>query len=135
MAKQLWIGFGTGKNFRYISIHGLCLALGPLILKVFPLFHSFIGCDTVSAFSGKGKNSAWDTWSVYEELSEAFLQVIENPNEVEILKVLKVIERYVVLLYDRSSTANMVNEFRKQLFMQKTRTIDNISPTRDALLH
>ncbi|VDI08968.1 Hypothetical predicted protein, partial [Mytilus galloprovincialis] len=85
-------------------------------------------------FLGKAKVSAWDTWSVYEEFSEAFLQVIENRNEVEILKVLKVIERYVVLLYDRSSTAYTVNELKKQLFTQKTRTIDNIPPTRDALL-
>ena len=81
--------------------------------KVVSLCHAFTGCDTVSAFSGKGKKSAWDTWSLYEELLEAFLQVIENPNEVEILKVLKVIERYVVFLYDRSSTNYTMNELRK----------------------
>ena len=43
------------------------------------------------------------------------------------------LERYVILLYDRSSTLENVNECRKELFTKKGRSIDNLPPTRDAL--
>ena len=35
-------------------------------------FHAFTGCDTVSAFRGKGKRSAWQTWDVCSEASDVF---------------------------------------------------------------
>lgn len=43
------------------------------------------------------------------------------------------IERYVVLLYSRTSSASSVNEARKVLFAQSSRTIKNIPPTQAAL--
>ena len=36
-----------------------------------PLFHAFTGCDTVSAFCGRGK-TAWNTWKVYPKVIKAF---------------------------------------------------------------
>ena len=43
-------------------------------------------------------------------------------------------ERYVVVLYDKTSSLSFVNEAREKLFCCKSRTIDNIPPTQDALL-
>ena len=37
--KQLWIAFGTGQHFRYISIHELASALGPQHSCALPAFH------------------------------------------------------------------------------------------------
>ena len=43
------------------------------------------------------------------------------------------LERFVVLLYDRTSECLEVNETRKQLFIQKSRTLEAIPPTKAAL--
>ena len=53
--EKLWIAFGRGKDFRWIPIHELCLSLGPRA-KALTFVHAFTGCDTVSAFRGKGKS-------------------------------------------------------------------------------
>ena len=44
-----------------------------------------------------------------------------------------VIERFVVLLYDRTSNLTEVNEARQELFSKKSRTPDKIPPTKAAL--
>jgi len=62
---ELWIAFGTGRHFRHISIHDLASALGPQRSCGLPVFHSLSGCDTVSAFVGRGRKTCWDTWNKY----------------------------------------------------------------------
>jgi hypothetical protein len=53
---DIWIAFGTGKNFQYIHINAICHALGKCKSISLPIFHSFTGCDTTSAFfGGKGR--------------------------------------------------------------------------------
>jgi len=49
-------------------------------------------------------------------------------------ETVKVIERYVVLMYDRTSTCPSVNESRRIMYTRKNRAIENIPPTADALL-
>ena len=44
------------------------------------------------------------------------------------------IERFVALMYDRTSTSLTVNEARKDLFTRKGRSIENIPPTYGALV-
>ena len=55
---ELWMAFGTGKNFRFIPCHTIASSLGEESCKALPFFHAFTGCDTVSAFSGVGKKTA-----------------------------------------------------------------------------
>ena len=43
-------------------------------------------------------------------------------------------ERFVVLMYDKTSNCIDVNSARKKLFVKKGRQINNISPTSEALL-
>ena len=43
--EQLWISFGTGKDFRYIPIHAIASALCPQMTKGLVFFHAFTGCD------------------------------------------------------------------------------------------
>jgi uncharacterized ParB-like nuclease family protein len=51
-----------GKDLRWIPIHDIVRSLGPRS-KALPFFHAFTGCDTVSAFVGKGKKTAWQAWA------------------------------------------------------------------------
>ena len=48
--------------------------------------------------------------------------------------VMSVVERFVVLLYDRTSDQVSVNNARKLLFTQTSRSLDNLPPTQAALL-
>lgn len=48
--------------------------------------------------------------------------------------MLKPLERFIVLQYDRTSSDECVNDARKRLFTQKGRAIDNLPPSQDALI-
>ena len=46
-----------------------------------------------------------------------------------------VIEKFAILLYDRTSSLRNINEARQELFSKKSRTLDNIPFTRAALVN
>ena len=130
---ELWIAFGVGKYFKYIAVHSIVRALGPQKSSTLHVFHAFTGCDQTSAFLGRGKTTAWETWMAYEEVTMAFLSLSQSPTEQDIVSAMPRLERFVVLMYDRTSTCENVNKARKVLFTQKGRSIENIPPTSDAL--
>ncbi|KAG0696019.1 hypothetical protein GWK47_026672 [Chionoecetes opilio] len=45
---------------------------------------------------------------------------------------MSLLERFVVLMYDRTSDTMEVNDARKQLFAHKSRALENIAPTQAA---
>lgn len=56
---DLWVAFGKGRNFCLYSINKICSSLEQRRSQALPVFHSYTGCDTTSAFRGNGKKSAW----------------------------------------------------------------------------
>ena len=130
--QELWIWFGTGQNQHYIPIHELVDSLGPRHISI-PLFHSITGCDQVSFFAGRGKKASWKVWNKFEDLTNGLRLVSFCPSKEDIESILKVIERFVVLLYDCTSIYTDVSDCRKELFSKKGRPSDGIPPTQDAL--
>ena len=116
---ELWVSFGVGKNFRHLAAREIARALGPNRCVALPMFHAFTGCD-------RGKRTVWDTWKAY---TPAFCALISTPTLQTIEEYLEHLERFVVLLYDRTSSQLGVNEARKQLFTQK-----GLPPTEAALI-
>ena len=94
--------------------------------------HAFTGSDVVSAFRGMGKQSAWQTWDVFDEVTETFSNLSQFPTEVTDTD-LKTLERFVVLMYDRSSAATGVDEARLHMFVRNQRSYNSIPPTQAAL--
>ncbi|CAB3995762.1 Hypothetical predicted protein, partial [Paramuricea clavata] len=95
------------------------------------------GCDTTSAFGGKGKKSFWQSWNAYEEVTDAFVHLaISHPFEHLDLhsESFQRIERLVVVVYDKTSNAKNVCSARMELFSQKSQAVDKIPPTQNALL-
>lgn len=132
--QELWIAFGTGKNFRFIPVHTIVQALGPEKAISLLMFHSFTGCDQVSFFMGKGKKTAWETTKIYPDVVEAFASLGRVPPTEQILNnYMPTIERFVVLMYDRTSSCTSVDDIRRELFTQKARSIDLLPPTSAAL--
>ena len=63
--QELWVAFGTGKNYRCIAVHQIVSSIGAEKSQALAFFHAFTGCDTVSFFSNRGKKSAWQAWQAY----------------------------------------------------------------------
>ena len=65
--------------------------------------------------------STWNAWNVYQEVTEAFLSVLED--KLTALDAdsaaFSVIERFVVVLYDKNSSSIKVNATRRELFTKK----------------
>lgn len=59
---DIWVAFGMGKNYRFYHINAIYSSLGQQKSPALPMFHAFSGCDTTSAFNGKGKKSVWQAW-------------------------------------------------------------------------
>jgi len=60
----------------------------------------FTGCDTVSCFGGRGKETARDTWTTYGDVTPAFCALDAMPDP-------RAIDEWMhplVLLYDRTKT-------------------------------
>ena len=134
---SFWVAFGMGKNFQLLSVYTICEYLGKEKCRALPFFHAFTGCDTTSAFLGKGKKSAWKAWKAYPEATEAFRFVNDSPFiPLEInTPVFDVLQRFVVILYDRTSLATDVNTARRELFTKKNRALENIPPTEVTTYH
>ena len=128
---KLWIDFGRGKDHRWIPIHEIASAMGSKSSGLL-FFHAFSGCDTVSSFHGKGKRSAWQTWNVFDKISPVFTKLGATPVAVTD-EDMQVLEEFVVLMYDKSSSYKEVNEARLDLFARKQRSYDCIPPTSAAL--
>ncbi|CAE1286287.1 unnamed protein product [Acanthosepion pharaonis] len=72
--QQLWDAFGQGQNLQ-VPVHYFCSTLAEK-RKGMLFFHTFTGCDVISAFRGNGKKSAWQTWDVCDEASGVFNKLI-----------------------------------------------------------
>lgn len=81
---------------------------------------------------GEGKKTAWDTWKVFNDVTTAFCALAATPHSID--DWLKCLQRFVVLIYDRTSSQVLVNQAQKQLFTIKGRPIDGLPPTEAALI-
>ena len=131
--QKLWVAFGQGTHLRWIPIHDIVATIGPEKTNGMLFFHAFSGCDTVSSFRGKAKLTAWQTWNVCDEVSDVFTKLSKYPPALDD-EALEVLEKFVVIMYDKSSSATGVNDARLELFARKQRVFDSIPPTQAALL-
>ena len=121
---------------RFLAAHEMAVALGPNKCRGLPFFYAFTGCDNVSSFGGKGKTIAWETWKASDEFTDitATFGALSNfPNPSDVDTCMDTLERFVVLLYDRTSSQEHINEARKHLFATKGKSLENIPPTRESL--
>ena len=113
IAADITLISGTKSRSRIVSIRQVCEKLGREICEVLPSLHAITGCDSVSAFSTKGKKKALDI----VQLNPALRQIVSSfgerfpPNEEDLTKM----ERFVCALYNDPS-CNDVNELRYKLF-------------------
>ena len=128
--EELWIDFGIGKNRRFFSVHQIYQHLGEE--KALPFFHAFTGCDQVSFMSFVSKNTALEIWNFYLMKLPQCFKLSDQPTIEDVKKAMSTINRFTVLLYNKTSNSLTTNECRRKLFSQR-REIDKIPPTEAAL--
>ena len=131
--KKLWVAFGVGRNCEYIAAHQIAAQLGPKYSTALSAFHAFTGCDCVSFFFERIQTKAWNTWAIYPEVTNAFLMMMEQPDMHPFSEnMMKILEIFVTLLYDRTSELHRLDEARRHMFT-RGRQLENIPPTSAAL--
>ena len=84
------------------------MLLGLQKARVFTMFHVITGCDNVSLFVNKGEKSAMKTWVVSDYADNSLLKMMQNAINISDEDVLN-IERFVILMYDRTSQVTSIN--------------------------
>ncbi len=77
----------------------------------------------VSCFAGHGKRTARAVWTALPALTQALVDLSTAPVHVDdmlLIDVMHTIERFVILLYDRTSTSTDVDKARCKLFAKKS---------------
>ena len=129
---DIWIAFGMGRSFSFISINRICTSLGEQKSRSLPVFHALSGCDTTSAFNGKGKKSAWQAWELCHEAVTPSLEFLSTHpfQQLEADSThFRNLERMTVIMYDKSSPLASINETRMDLFCKHNRAIEKLPPT------
>lgn len=125
--QELWFAFGTGKNLRYIAVHSIASSLDKQSHKLFQYFMHLLVVTRHQQSVDEVKKSAWETWKCYPDVTSSFIDLSITPTNELITANMPTIERFVVL-YDRTSTENRVNDARKCLFTQKAQSMECIPP-------
>ena len=129
---EIWVAFGKGKELRYVPAHEISASLGPRKSLALPVFHAFTGCDAVSHFAHVGKKTAWKVWDTHDAVTAAFCELRGAPKEVAD-EVYSALGRFTILMYDRTSRSESVNETRELLFTRKGRPMAALPPSEAAL--
>ena len=128
---KVWVAFGMGRHFSVININGVCSFLGESKSRALPVFHAFTGCDCTSQFCGIGKKTAWRAWELNSDVTLALEDIATHPFQklTASSENFQKLERFTIIMYDKSSPLDSVNDARLMLFSKRNRDLDNILPT------
>ena len=113
----MYIKGGTKTREKFVDVQKVAAAVGQNTCCAFPGLHSSTGCDTVSAFGGKGKISAFKLMQKNTKYQDAFTQLGKEwsvPGDL-----FKVLQEFTCKLYAARCPSTTVNELRYQLFRAK----------------
>ena len=122
---------GTKNKERLLDISKIASDMGPDVASALIGLHVFTGCDTTSAFYGKGKKRAFNLVYQNQAYIEAFCEL--GKRFVISSELLCVLEQFVAELYGWPETSN-VNEVRYKAFCAPSVSNQSLPPTHDALM-
>ena len=129
---NLFILTGVGNKSRILNVQKMTSSLGSRVCNALIVLHTFTGCDSTSAFYGKGKRTAFSLLLGNESFIDAFGELgcsfLLSDN------ITKALARFVSCLYGQSN-AQTVNDARYKLFCVASSSLPEktIPPTTDAL--
>ena len=102
------------KSFDTLQLIQLQLYLVTIITMDYYM-HALSGCDTASFYNGIGKKTSWDIWRSLPNLKTLFCHLYQTPENITEADI-EELERFVVLLYSRTSQIIAVNDARQVCF-------------------
>ena len=126
---RIYILSGTKQRMRIVDISEINNHFDPEVCDALLGLHAFTGCDSVSAFLGKGKKKGFEIIQKCPQVRQA-MRSLGTSWEVDD-DFLNACERLVCLLYGIDH--NDVNGVRYQLFLTKGIQSHLLPPTRGAV--
>lgn len=120
---------GSGTNQRIFNVNMMASKYGSSVCKAIVGLHVFTGCDSVSAFKGKGKVKSLRLLTRSQAAIQVFSQLGDSwdiGNEL-----FKGLEEFVCQLYSASTCS--VNDARYKIFTAKCRFDSALPPNQDCL--
>ena len=72
---SVFINYGSQTRVKYMDIVRVVESVGASVCRSLPGFHAFTGCDTVSAFAGRGKVAGYRIVKRNDEFQKMFQQL------------------------------------------------------------
>ena len=120
-------------RIRYMDITQLRTELGDRLSHAAIAFHAFTGCDTVSAFAGRGKTKPWKQLKKDEKAIDVFGQLGTSWNVEQTM--IRKLQEFTYRMYAASSKTCKVNILRHEMFLLKRGEVDSstLPPCEDSL--
>lgn len=130
---KLYQKCGTKNRTRYLDLVNIHKGMGIETCHALIGMHAFTGCDTVSAFAGKGKIKVLKETMKDMEFQKTFGELGASWHMSP--ELVQQLQRVVCRIYMSSSKALNVNEMRYELFCAKRGQIDSsqLPPCQDCL--
>ena len=133
ISSSLFIKCGSQTRVKYIDVSRVVESIGANICRSLPGFHAFTGCDTVSAFAGRGKVSGYRIVSRSAEFQGIFQQLGTEWDLSDHLYCS--LEKFTCSVYCSNPGTSDINELRYRLFCLKRGDVESnqLPPCRDML--
>ncbi|KAJ8405151.1 hypothetical protein AAFF_G00321420 [Aldrovandia affinis] len=124
---------GTKNQVRNLDITKLRQALGDSVCNALIGMHAYTGCDTLSAFAGRGKLRALKLIMRSEHFQEVFRKLGQSW-ELS-MDLFKKLQAFTCKLYTASTTTEDINTARHQLFCAQRGELESsqLPPCEDCL--
>ena len=117
---------GSQSRTRFVNLTDISNVLGPDVSSCLPGMHAFTGCNSVSAFAGKGKAVALKRLRKFSVFHEAFVSMGQQ-NEIS-AELLKQLEAFTCSLYS-SKPITDINQLRYAMNHFSSRPVETASET------
>ena len=124
---------GTRMRTRLVDIKKVAASVGMEVCRALIGLHAYTGCDTVSAFAGKGKTNALRLLISNKNTQDMFLELGQEWDLSQ--ELMNKLQAFTCLLYALKVFTTKVNELRYQLFCAKKGEIEShqLPPCEDCL--
>ena len=108
---------GSQSRTQYIDIRKMNLSLGNNLCEALLGYHAFTGCDTVSAFCGRGKTKPLKILMKHDKILQIFTNLGKGWDISQ--ETLDTLKAFVCRMYVPSSKKVSVNDLQYELFVSK----------------
>ncbi len=129
----LFMKCGTRARTRVVDIGKVAFTVGTDVCRALVGMHAYTGCDTTSAFAGKGKASALK-FLTSNCIKNTFLELGQEWDLSP--ELMDKLEAFTCLLYAPKMSSTSVNDLRYHLFCAKNGEIEShqLPPCQDCLV-